>query len=583
MTIAGKNETYPPIINSSYSKKSTVFLITSIIFAGLIIGNVAAQNPSYASISDTRASSTSTQIDQLKASVSNDGSWSDAKSTAVAVLGLIFSGVGLDDVWENSLGQKISLTNPNYTNSEAWLENYISKPQWFEKDAIIDEEAFSLVLLALQNTQSDYNIGPALSVLKSEQDQATGAWSDDVYRTAISAFTILSINGIDDSAIKPAIGFIQSQKANYYWNAVQQSSLAIIFLQAGGFDISEELKALNSVQDPSGSFGTPEETAWAISALSTNTTGEYTQTIQKAQTWLAEPSNITAADSLGLEFTVLGLSTNQSENISNVNLRYNEDKVNDPTEIPGTGDSSNGSSFAEDLDNQPPNKYNGEDSGVDGSLSPTDAEENASINDPYPNQPVEKFSNNWLLGIMAVLIVIIIMGMATWGLIARIEEGRALEGVRKDILEYIRHNPGEHFAGIMHEFDMSPSSTTYHLKVLEDTEQIVAHKDKKYKRFFVASNGLSVKIQNGNYKEIMGVLKNATARKIIWFLLDNHGASQKQVSTILGLHPSTVNWHANRLKEVCILEKVKIGKEVSYTIINEDSVRSTLAIIEETT
>jgi predicted transcriptional regulator len=117
----------------------------------------------------------------------------------------------------------------------------------------------------------------------------------------------------------------------------------------------------------------------------------------------------------------------------------------------------------------------------------------------------------------------------------------------------------------------------------EETEQLVSHRDNKYKRYYIAGNTLSLDVQDKNYKELMAVLKNTTTRKIVWYLLDHQGANQKEVSEYLELHPSTVNWHANRLFNAQIIDKSKNGKEISYTVMNEDSVRTVMAIIEEST
>lgn len=165
---------------------------------------------------------------------------------------------------------------------------------------------------------------------------------------------------------------------------------------------------------------------------------------------------------------------------------------------------------------------------------------------------------------------------------ARLDSSNAFDGVREDIYNYIRDNPGEHLTKIMREFDLSPSSVMHHLKVLERTDNIVSHKDNKYRRYFINKNGFSAYTNGEGYKHIVAILKNNTARSIVTFLLANPRSTQKRVSETLNLHPSTVNWHASRLEYVDILEKKRHGKEIAYDIKQKEMVRKVMGLIADT-
>jgi predicted transcriptional regulator len=144
-------------------------------------------------------------------------------------------------------------------------------------------------------------------------------------------------------------------------------------------------------------------------------------------------------------------------------------------------------------------------------------------------------------------------------------------------------HPGEHLANITKTFDLSSSSARYHLSVLEGMDQIVSHKNGKYKRFYINKNGYS-KYTNGNgYKHIMSALKNVTARKIVKFILSHPNTNQKSVSNALKIHPSTVNWHAERLREAEVLSKSKKGKEIVYSLNEDVQVRKVIGILEGST
>ncbi len=182
---------------------------------------------------------------------------------------------------------------------------------------------------------------------------------------------------------------------------------------------------------------------------------------------------------------------------------------------------------------------------------------------------------------MYFLSIFIIGSLAlSYWLFARLDRNEALDGVRKDIYQYITKYPGEHLANITKNLDLGLSSVRYHLSVLEGMDKVVCHKNGKYKRYYVNQNGYS-KYTNGNgYKHIMSALKNNTARKIVKFLISNPESNQKRVSESLKLHPSTVNWHAKRLRDAEIISKRKNGKEIVYSLNEDVQLRKVIGIIE---
>jgi predicted transcriptional regulator len=180
------------------------------------------------------------------------------------------------------------------------------------------------------------------------------------------------------------------------------------------------------------------------------------------------------------------------------------------------------------------------------------------------------------------LFSIFIIGALTlsYWLFARLDRNETLDGVRKDLYTYITDNPGEHLANITKAFELSSSSARYHLSVLEGMDKIVSHKNGKYKRYYVNQNGYSKYTNGCGYKHIMSALKNATARKIVKFLISNPESNQKRVSNALELHPSTVNWHAERLRDAEIISKRKKGKEIVYSLNSEVQLNKVIGIIE---
>ncbi len=188
------------------------------------------------------------------------------------------------------------------------------------------------------------------------------------------------------------------------------------------------------------------------------------------------------------------------------------------------------------------------------------------------------FSLSLVLSIVSVSFIL---------LYARIGRKNAFDGIRKDIYEFIQENPGEHFSAIMRHFNISPSSATHHLQVLEYLGFVSAYKYEKYKRFYLknhpaeqgmpASCGIPPK-----EKHVISLMKNRTTRHFVGYVLTNPHANQKEIATILQIHPSTVSWHARRLVRGEILSQIREGKDVFYRVRHPDMVGDLLKkIVEE--
>ena len=165
-------------------------------------------------------------------------------------------------------------------------------------------------------------------------------------------------------------------------------------------------------------------------------------------------------------------------------------------------------------------------------------------------------------------------------LFARLREEDVLEGVRKEMYQYISENPGEHLAEITRQFGMSSSSARHHLDVLEWSDQIVSHKSGKQKHFYPNQNGYRQYTSGFGYKEIMATLKNDTTRDMVKFLIGHEGANQKMIAKELQIHPSTVNWHAKRLNSAQIIFKSRDGKDIHYSLNPELDLVKVISLIE---
>ena len=197
-----------------------------------------------------------------------------------------------------------------------------------------------------------------------------------------------------------------------------------------------------------------------------------------------------------------------------------------------------------------------------------------------------EYSSDILLILSLMVVIIIVIILITLAVVqSRRQRERAMTGMRRDIFEYIKYNPGEHLSNIMHEFDMSPSSTTYHLARLEKIGKVLSHKDTKFKRYYAKVDGvfgggeLRNAIGGQEYKQIVSALKSDSAAKIVRYIMENPGCTQKEISKDIGINPSTVNWHINKLKDSNIVNFEKKGKFNSYLVNDTDTMTKAMDVL----
>ncbi|MFH0815417.1 MAG: winged helix-turn-helix transcriptional regulator [Methanobacteriota archaeon] len=168
-------------------------------------------------------------------------------------------------------------------------------------------------------------------------------------------------------------------------------------------------------------------------------------------------------------------------------------------------------------------------------------------------------------------------------LFSRLRDDEVMDGVRRQIYDHIQSNPGEHVAEITRRLSLSSSSARYHLLVLECNEKVIAHKSGKLKHYYSSHNGYGIYTNGFEYKDVLASLKNETARKMVKFILSRGGANQKAIAEHLGMHPSTVVWHARRLRAAHVIVRERRGKEILYSANGEIEVAKVLDVLDSAT
>jgi DNA-binding transcriptional ArsR family regulator len=65
---------------------------------------------------------------------------------------------------------------------------------------------------------------------------------------------------------------------------------------------------------------------------------------------------------------------------------------------------------------------------------------------------------------------------------------------------------------------------------------------------------------------VLAILQQKTPRNIVLYLIENSGASQKDIAQYTGFAAATISWHMSRLIEFGIVYSNKEGKFVKYYI-----------------
>ncbi|MEE9150730.1 MAG: winged helix-turn-helix transcriptional regulator, partial [Thermoplasmata archaeon] len=131
---------------------------------------------------------------------------------------------------------------------------------------------------------------------------------------------------------------------------------------------------------------------------------------------------------------------------------------------------------------------------------------------------------------------------------------------REDILDqetrgmirgYIMANPGEHYNAIKRALGLTNGTLAYHLKTLEKEDLIASARDGRYKRFYPPG----MKVPDGV------VILNKGQELIMGQIIDNPGISQKELSDIVGLSTSTINYHISVMANAGFIRVERKGKQ----------------------
>src|SRR5437879_12768242 len=105
---------------------------------------------------------------------------------------------------------------------------------------------------------------------------------------------------------------------------------------------------------------------------------------------------------------------------------------------------------------------------------------------------------------------------------------------------------------------MTTSDTQYWCNRLETMALVRSRRLGLYKTYYPMS------ILGGRHENILAILQQKTPRNIVLYLMENSGASQKDIVQHTGFAAATISWHMSRLIKIGIVYSSKKGKFVRY-------------------
>ncbi len=139
--------------------------------------------------------------------------------------------------------------------------------------------------------------------------------------------------------------------------------------------------------------------------------------------------------------------------------------------------------------------------------------------------------------------------------------------LRQIIYLVIEEQPGIHFKGICRKTDRKNGVVQYHLRVLENKEQLIrSHEDGGFTRYFPRTNSFSSKLS----QNLLSMLQRSSAQPILELLYKNdQPLSRNTIAQKIGVTPQGVSWNTKKLIETGIIKESRVNRQKYFTLTNE--------------
>ncbi len=143
------------------------------------------------------------------------------------------------------------------------------------------------------------------------------------------------------------------------------------------------------------------------------------------------------------------------------------------------------------------------------------------------------------------------------GLFSRIQSPRLLDHpVRRSLVDAVEANPGIHYQALVRLAGSGKGATEHHLRKLVTAGLLVRHQGPGYTCFFPPRTDHRV-------AAAAGVLKSASARRVLEAVQAQPGISSVRLAAVTGLDASTVSHHVHRLAGAGLLEPSRVGRTLA--------------------
>jgi predicted transcriptional regulator len=149
-----------------------------------------------------------------------------------------------------------------------------------------------------------------------------------------------------------------------------------------------------------------------------------------------------------------------------------------------------------------------------------------------------------------------------------------LEGNTDKVLRFIQVKPGCHLRQIQKELDISIGAVQYQLARLEKMRRITSARRGSYKFYFPYG------IFKDNEKNILQVLSQETARKILMFIIERKNPTHTDIVNSIGISAASVNWHVGRLITFKIVYGTKERKYTRYQLSDSADSKYIVALLK---
>ena len=131
---------------------------------------------------------------------------------------------------------------------------------------------------------------------------------------------------------------------------------------------------------------------------------------------------------------------------------------------------------------------------------------------------------------------------------------------RANISLYIMENPGKHFREITRQMGINRGTLSYHIKRLENVEQITSNYDGHFKRYYPADFGRKQRALTPMEDKIVNILRK------------NPGITYEKLIPKVGRSFSTLSYHMMKLVDKKVVEGRRKGKRLCWYLLEKGAV-----------